>query len=430
VNQNFSTPPQLKEPLMTASTFETKAAGHDAIHAFEDFSRAFEVFRETNDDRLSQIENRLSADVLTDEKLTRIDRAMDESKARIDALSLKANRPQLGYAGDVFADASTREHKAAFDTYVRTGEARTLKQLEGKALSAGSGPDGGYLVPVPAERELLRRLAMISPMRGLATVREISGSQLKKAFSTTGPVAGWAGEVASRPQTNSQILADLTFPAMELYAMPSATQTLLDDGAIDIEQWIADEVETVFAEKEGQAFIAGDGIDKPKGILGYTNVANSSWTWGNMGYLATGVSGAFAAANPSDLLIDLAYAVKGGYRQNGTFVMNRSTQATIRRFKDTQGNYIWQPPASVGANASLMNFPVVEAEDMPAIAANSFSVAFGDFRRGYLVVDRMGVRILRDPYSAKPYVLFYTTKRVGGGVQDFEAIKLLKFGVS
>jgi HK97 family phage major capsid protein len=387
---------------MTEPTFESKAIGQDVTHAFEDFSRAFEVFRETNDDRLSQIENRLSADVLTEEKLARIDRAMDESKLRLDALSLKSRRPQMGN-NDAVVDASTREHKAAFDSYIRTGEVQALKHLECNVLSAGSGPDGGYLVPVPAERELLRRLAMISPMRGLATVREISGSQLKKAFSTTGPVAGWAGETLARPQTNSQILADLTFPAMELYAMPSATQTLLDDGAIDIEQWIADEVETVFAEKEGQAFIAGDGIDKPKGILGYNAVANSSWTWGNMGYLATGVSGAFAATNPSDSLVNLAYAVKGGYRQNGTFIMNRETQATIRRFKDGQGNYIWQPPASVGATASLMNFPVV---------------------------DRMGVRILRDPYSAKPYVLFYTTKRVGGGVQDFDAIKLLKFGVS
>jgi HK97 family phage major capsid protein len=238
------------------------------------------------------------------------------------------------------------------------------------------------------------------------------------------------GETAARPQTASQILSDLTFPVMELYAMPSATQTLLDDGAIDIEQWIADEVETVFAEKEGQAFIAGDGIDKPKGILSYTNVANSSWTWGNIGYLATGVAGAFGASNPSDQLIDLVYSLKGGYRQNGTFVMNRTTQSAIRRFRDTQGNYLWQPPATLGGQAQLMTFPVVEAEDMPAIAANSFSLAFGDFRRGYLVVDRMGIRILRDPFSAKPYVLFYTTKRVGGGVQDFEAIKLLKFGVS
>ena len=414
----------------SSTAFETKAAGQDVTQAFEDFSRAFDAFRETNDDRLGQIEGRLSADVLTEEKLSRIDRSLDDTKARLDTLALKARRPSLGETEPARLDAATREHKQAFDAYMRTGDTASLKLIEAKALSAGSGPDGGYLVPVPAERELLRRMAVISPIRSIATVREISGSQLKKAFSITGPASGWANETAARTQTNSPILADLTFPAMELYAMPSATQTLLDDGAIDIEQWIADEVETVFAEREGQAFIAGDGVDKPKGILGYTNVANSSWTWGNVGYLATGVSGAFAAATPSDILIDLAYAVKGGYRQNGAFVMNRGTQAQIRRFKDAQGNYLWQPPIALGAPASLMNFPLIEAEDMPAIGANSFSVAFGDFRRGYLVVDRMGVRILRDPYSAKPYVLFYTTKRVGGGIQDFEAIKLLKFGVS
>jgi HK97 family phage major capsid protein len=416
--------------LMTDTTLETKSVSQDVTHAFEDFSRAFDAFRETNDDRIGQIETRLSADVVTEEKLSRIDRALDETKSRMDALALKSRRPSLGEAEPQRHDAATREHKAAFDTYMRSGEATRLKALEAKALSAGSGPDGGFLVPVPAERELLRRMALISPMRALATVREISGSQLKKAFSTTGPASGWVGETAARPQTNSPILADLTFPAMELYAMPSATQTLLDDGAIDIEQWVNDEIETVFAEKEGQAFITGDGIDKPKGILGYNNVPNATWTWGNVGYLATGVAGGFAATSPSDQLIDLIYAVKAGYRQNGAFMMNRGTQSQIRRFKDSQGNYIWHPPAAVGAPASLMNFPVMEAEDMPSIAANSFSAAFGDFRRGYLVVDRMGVRILRDPYSAKPYVLFYTTKRVGGGIQDFEAIKLLKFGVS
>ncbi len=409
---------------------ETKASGQEAAQAFEDFARAFEAFRETNDDRLGQIESRLSADALTEEKLARIDRSLDQTKARLDLLALKARRPALGERGEPAAEPGSREHKAAFEAYVRTGDVQGLKLIEEKALSAGSGPDGGYLVPVPQERELLRRMALISPVRSLATVREISGSQLKKAFSTNGPASGWVNETAARPQTSSQTLADLTFPAMELYAMPSATQTLLDDGAINIEEWIADEVETVFAEKEGQAFIAGDGIDKPKGLLAYPNVAQSSWTWGNIGYLATGVSGGFAATTPSDILIDLAYAVKAPYRQNGTFLMSRSTQATIRKFKDTQGNYLWQPPASLGQSASFMNFPIMESEDMPTIGANSFSVAFGDFRRGYLVVDRMGIRVLRDPYTAKPYVLFYTTKRVGGGVQDFDAFKLLKFGVS
>jgi HK97 family phage major capsid protein len=409
---------------------ETKSAGQDAQAAFEDFARAFEAFRETNDDRLQQIETRLSADALTDEKLARIDRTLDQTKSRLDALALKARRPALGARQSEQDDANGREHKAAFEAYVRSGDAQGLKAIEAKALSAGSGPDGGYLVPVPQERELLRRMAMISPIRALATVREISGSQLKKAFSTTGPASGWVAETAARPQTNSQALADLTFPAMELYAMPSATQTLLDDGAVDIEAWIAEEVETVFAEKEGQAFIAGDGVDKPKGILGYTNVAQSSWSWGNVGYIPTGVAGAFPATAPSDILIDLAYTVKAPYRQNGTFIMSRPTQATVRKFKDADGNYLWQPPVSAGQTATFMNFPIVESEDMPNVGANSFSVAFGDFKRAYLVVDRMGIRVLRDPYTAKPYVLFYTTKRVGGGVQDFEAFKLLKFGVS
>jgi HK97 family phage major capsid protein len=412
------------------STIETKSAATDAAAAFADFSRAFQAFRDTNDDRLAQIEHRLSADVVTEEKLARIDRALDDTKQRMDQLALKARRPALAGQDEAKAEAGGSEHARAFHAYMRTGDAQGLKLIEEKALSSGSGPDGGFLVPVPQERELLRRMAMISPIRSLATVREISGNQLKKAFSTTGPASGWVNETAARPQTNSQTLADLTFPAMELYAMPSATQTLLDDGAVDIEAWINDEIETVFAEKEGQAFITGDGIDKPKGILGYATVPNATWTWGNVGYLATGVAGGFPASNPSDILIDLAYAVKAPYRQNGTFIMSRSTQATVRKFKDSQGNYLWQPPVALGSGATFMNFPIVESEDMPNVAANSLSVAFGDFKRGYLVVDRMGMRVLRDPYTAKPYVLFYTTKRVGGGVQDFEAYKVLKFAVS
>jgi HK97 family phage major capsid protein len=209
--------------------------------------------------------------------------------------------------------------------------------------------------------------------------------------------------------------------------MPAATQMLLDDAVVD--QWIAEEVETAFAEQESAAFVSGDGVNKPRGFLASPTVANASWSWGNLGYLATG-GPAFPATNPSDILVELVYALRAGYRQNAAFVMNRKTQGLVRRFKDTNGAYLWQPPASAGAPATLMGFPVVEAEDMPDVAANALAVAFGDFRRGYLVVDRAGVRVLRDPYSAKPYVLFYTTKRVGGGVQDFDAIKLLKFAAS
>ena len=233
-----------------------------------------------------------------------------------------------------------------------------------------------------------------------------------------------------RPQTTTATLAELQFPTMELYAMPAATATLLDDAVVDLDQWISSEVEAAFAEQEGIAFVSGDGTNKPKGFLNYTKVAEASWAWGQVGYVATGVAGALPGSNPSDVLIETVYALKAGYRQNANWVMNRETQATIRKLKDADGNYLWQPPAAPGQKAMLMGFPLVEAEEMPDVATDATPVAFGDFARGYLVVDRTGVRVLRDPYSAKPYVLFYTTKRVGGGIQDFDAIKLLKFGES
>jgi HK97 family phage major capsid protein len=406
---------------------ETKAAGADLALAYDDLRYTLDSYRVSNDERLAEIETRRAVDPLTEEKMARMDAALDDAQRKIDRLTLDRSRPAL--AQDGARDPVVAEHKAAFASYIRNGEAGGLKRLEGKALSAGSGPDGGYLAPSTVESEILRRLANVSPIRNIAIVRTISSGTYKKAFSTTGPASGWVGETASRTQTNSPTLAELSFPAMELYAMPAATQTLLDDAIVNIDQWIAEEVESVFAEQEGAAFVNGDGTDKPKGFLAYPTVAEASWSWGNIGVLNTGVAGGFPASNPSDILVDLIYALKAGYRQNGSFVMNRKTQGVVRKFKDSTGHYLWQPPASVGAPATLMGFPLVEAENMPNIATDAISVAFGDFRRGYLVVDRAGVRILRDPYSAKPYVLFYTTKRVGGGVQDFAAIKGLKFAV-
>ena len=407
-----------------SQALETKSASGDVSAAFEDFARAFEAFKDTNDERLGQIETRLSTDALTEEKLTRIDQALDDAKRRLDRMSLDRSRPRL--SGDVPGDASLVEHKAAFRAYMRTGEAAGLKRLEEKALSAGSGPDGGYLVPDAVASEVLRRLSAVSPIRAIASVRVISGGQYKRAFSAAGPASGWVGETAARPQTASPALSELSFPAMELYAMPAATQTLLDDAVVDIDRWIAEEVEAAFAEQEGAAFVNGDGVSKPKGSLASDVVKDDAWAWGKLGAVHAG-GAAFPAGSPSDVLVELIYALKAGYRQNATFVMNRKTQSAIRKFKDDNGQYLWAPPASLGQAATLMGFPVVEAEDMPDIAAGACAVAFGDFRRGYLVVDRAGMRVLRDPYSAKPYVLFYTTKRVGGGVQDYAAIKLLKF---
>lgn len=410
---------------------ETKAgiAGDDAQQVFDALMRAFEDYKTENDTRLKAIEAG-KGDVLLEEKVDRINDALDAQQRRLDAIALRQSRPALELRGRASSDSARLEHKSAFESYVRSGDAGNLRNLETKALSVGSNPDGGYLVPPELEHAIGARLAAISPIRSIAAVREISSSVYKKPFMTAGPATGWVGETDGRPQTASPTLDALSFPAMELYAMPAATATLLDDAAVNIDEWIASEVELVFAVQEGAAFVNGDGVNKPKGFVSYPAVANGSWSWGNLGYVASGNAGAFAASNASDVLVDLIYALKAGYRQNASFVMNRKTQAAIRKFKDSTGAYLWQPPAQAGGRATLMTFPLVEAEDMPDIAANSLSIAFGDFRRGYLIVDRQGVRVLRDPYSAKPYVLFYTTKRVGGGVQDFDAIKLLKFAAS
>ncbi|WP_421594534.1 phage major capsid protein [Shinella sp. M27] len=407
---------------------EIKAVPETMTAAFDDFMQAFEAFKETNDIRLGEIEQKLTSDVVTREKVDRINRAMDDHKRVLDQLALKKARPALGGSGTTSLEAA--EHKAAFSAYMRRGDESAMRALEEKAMSVGSAADGGYVVPPETDTEIGRRLSTVSPIRALATVRQVSGTVLKKPFATSGMATGWVAETAARPQTNNAQLAELSFPTMELYAMPAATPALLDDAAVDVEGWIASEVDIVFAEQEGTAFISGDGTNKPKGFLNYTNVADASWAWGNIGYIASGAAGAFKASNPSDTLLDTIYALKAGYRQNANFVMNRKTQAQIRKFKDADGNYLWRPPATAGQAASLMGFGIAEAEDMPDIAADSFSLAFGDFRAGYLVVDRTGVRVLRDPYSAKPYVLFYTTKRVGGGVQNFEAIKLVKFALS
>jgi HK97 family phage major capsid protein len=410
---------------------ETKSPD-DLAAAFDGFMRAFEAFKDTNDERLAQLERRMAVDAVTADKLDRLDRALDAHKRIVDELALKSQRPHLG--GPAARAGVSLQHKAAFDAYVRKGEAGPLRELEAKALSVGTGTDGGYLVPDEIERAVNRAVRDVSPIRAIAGIRQVSGSVYRKPFAVTGAESGWVAETAARPETDSPTLAalsEMSFPTMELYAMPAATQALLDDSAVNIDEWIAEEVRDSFAQQEGTAFVTGNGTAKPRGFLDYNKVAQASWTWGSIGFITTGVNGAFptasATVNPADKLIDLIYAVKAGYRANGAFVFNRATQAVIRKMKDAEGDYVWQPATKAGEPSLLMGYPVAECEDMPAIATDSYSVAFGDFRRGYLIVDRVGIRVLRDPYSQKPYVLFYTTKRVGGGVQDYDAIKLLKF---
>ncbi len=415
--------------------YETKA-DHQSVdpeinYAFDEFMRAFEEFKTTNDHRLDELESKMGADVVTEEKLDRLNRTITDNQLKLDEMILKSRRPVQGTARDQKpATLAGLQHKSAFDTYIRNGETTSLRDFEQKALSVGSDPDGGYLVPEETETAVMQSLKEVSPIRAIAGNRQVSASVYKKPFSITGPGTGWVGETAARPETTSPTLAELSFQTMELYAMPAATSTLLDDSAVNIDEWIAEEVRTAFAEQETTAFVSGDGVNKPKGFLDYTAVAEGSWSWGNVGYVATGVDGDFAASDPSDQLIDMIYTLKSAYRAGARWVLNRSTQAEIRKIKDADGNYIWQPATRAGEQPTLLGYSVTEVEDMPSIGSDSLSIAFGDFNRGYLIVDRLGLRVLRDPYSSKPYVLFYTTKRVGGGIQDFDAIKFLKFGTS
>jgi HK97 family phage major capsid protein len=394
------------------------AAAHDSDGLLGELMTAFEEFKRTNDGRLGELEKRGAADALTEEKLGRLNAALDGAKAAMDRVALDRARPALEAGRPELGD----EYKDAFSAYVKRGEE--------KALSIGLNPDGGYLVPAETESAILTRLAAVSPIRAIASVRNISTGVYKKPVSVGGPATGWVAETASRPQTNSQTLDAIEFAAGELYAQPAATAAFLDDAVVDVGAWIADEVNAAFAEQETAAFVAGNGTNKPRGFLAETQVAEASWAWGEIGYLATGASGAWPAGDQSDVLIDLVYTLKAGYRQNATWVMNRKTQGSVRKFKDAEGNYLWSPGVAAGAKPTLLGFELVEAEDMPNIGAGTTPIAFGDFRRGYLVVDRTGVNVLRDPFTAKPYVLFYTTKRVGGGVQDYDAIKLLKFAAA
>ncbi|MGR4865208.1 phage major capsid protein [Caulobacter sp. LARHSG274] len=408
----------MKETKQAAASPEARAALHEVLAAFEGFKAA-------NDQRLAALETK-RADVLLEEKVARIDDAVSQAQARLDRVLADARRPTIGGEGRLVVPD---ERKAAFDRYIKTGETPSLL-LEAKGLSEGTATAGGYVAPAELERQILRRLAAASPMRDICQVRTIGAGTFRKPVSTAGLAAAWVAETAVRPETAAPTLDVIDFPAGELYASPAATQALLDDAYVNIDEWLAEEVQDAFAAQETAAFIAGDGVNKPKGLLAYAAAPDATATWGQLGYLATGVAGAWPAANPTDKLIDLVYAAKTQYRQNGRFVMNRRTVSAVRKFKDAQGNYIWNAALQPGQSATLLGFPVSEIEAMPDVAANAAAIAFGDFEKGYLIVDRAGVRVLRDPYSAKPHVLFYTTKRVGGGVQNFDAIKLLKFAAS
>ncbi|MEL6413501.1 MAG: phage major capsid protein [Pseudomonadota bacterium] len=388
---------------------EVKTVPTDAKALAAEMMATFEAYKQANDERLAEIESKSSADTLIDDKLRKLDK-------RIDYLSLKSARPPESEAAP-----DTREQNAAWSRYIRNGDESGLARLDTKAFSSASDSQGGYLAPPELDRMIEARLMQASPMRQIATVRQTSAGTFRKPVAL-GVSADWATETQTRREAYTDGFSLLEFPAGELYSMPAATQALLEDSYADIDEWLAEEVETAFSQQESEAFISGDGASKPKGLLEYPIVSDTSHSWGKIG----AIDGDFSLSTAGDQLIDLIHAPKSQFRSNGRFVLNRRTAAAVRKLKDGDGRYIWSPSAN-GETATILGYPVTEIENMPDIGDGEPAIAFGDFRRGYLITDRQGARVLRDPFSLKPYVLFYTTKRVGGGVQNFDAIKVMQF---
>jgi len=315
---------------------------------------------------------------------------------------------------------------AGFDGFVRTGNL-----VELKAFTGVTGEAGGCAVPREIDAEIGRTLKGLSPIRGIANVVQVGSAGYRKLVAVGGTPSGWAGETAARPETGTPAMAEIAPPSGELYANPSASQAMLDDAAFDVEAWLADEIAREFARAEGQAFVGGNGINRPKGFLAgpVATTGDAARAFGTLQYLPTGVNADFGA-RPDEQLLDLVHALRAPYRQGACFVMSSGTLARVRKLKTADGAFLWQPSLSQGQPATLLGHPVVEAEDMPDIAANALAIAFGNFREGYLVTERTETQVLRDPYTNKPFVTFYTTRRVGGGVSNSEAIKLMRFAAA
>lgn len=417
-------------PALSGPATGQFVSGMEASGSFNQLNHAYSEYTHTNDMRLAELEQKSGSDVLLDEKLARLDEIIDGQLRHLNELQLKSQRLPRSTPETTGGPSAEVEHKSAFETYMRDGQETRLKTLEQKAMSSGTAADGGYLVPEQLETDILRRITALSPIRSIASNRKISGASYRRPVVTVNPDADWEGETDARSTpTNAMKFEMREVKIFELSALPAVTQTLLDDAAVNIGEILAEEVETVFAEKESAAFLSGNGTSQPQGLLKGTIHGTLDDTGLSIGSIKTGQAGAFPSSNGSDLLISLIYGVKTAIRRNARFLFNRRTQAAIRKLKDGQGNYIWQPPAAAGADPSLMGFPVTEAEHMPDMTAASdpYAIAFGDFHRGYMVVDRVGISVLRDPYTSKPNVLFYITKRVGGGIMDFDAYKLLNF---
>jgi len=342
---------------------------------------------------------------------------VDEVKARIDRVAKAAARPAIGGS-----QPASEEVKGFVDGYLRHG-----REAEIKSLSTATPGDGGFAVPQEIDAIIARELAETSPIRAIAQVVQTGSAGYRKLVATGGTASGWVSETAGRPETQTPNFAEIAPPSGDLYANPAASQSMLDDAAFDLEAWLANEISSEFARAEGAAFVGGSGINQPEGFLqaGTSIDEDGVRAFGALQYLGSGDANGFDTA-PDAKLIDLIHALKSGHRQGASFVMNSATLASVRKLKTADGNFLWQPGLVDGQPDRLLGYPVIEAEDMPDIAAGTVPIAFGNFRHGYLIAEHSATRILRDPFSNKPFVHFYATKRVGGQVLDSNAIKLLK----
>lgn len=399
---------------------------------------AFDEFKKANDARLKEIEKKGSSDPLTEERVEKLNEKITTLQEKLEEHSRKSSSKLVeieklaARPGSVAGvqDGDDIEHKKAFVSFMRKGELAGLQGLQTKAMSVGSDADGGYLVPRELSTKMVTRLFDTTPMRQLANVENISGDALEIPVDRDEAEAKWAGETETRSETATPQVGMLRIPAHEIYAMPKATQKFLDDAAADVEGWLSKKLADKFSRRENNAFLNGTGVGQPRGILSYpTSTADDATRlWGTIQHVATGVSADFPASTPADILIDLQQTLRTPYQQGASWLMARKVIGKIRKFKEATTNaYIWQPGLTAGAPSLLLGCPLTISEDMPALAANSLSVAFGNFKEAYTIVDRVGIRVLRDPFTGKPFVSFYTTKRVGGDVTNTEAVKVLKF---
>ncbi len=355
-----------------------------------------------------------------------IETKLQQTEKRMTMLDRKMTLPARTPLGG--GTPAAAPHQKAFNTYLRNGDDDALRglELEGKSLSTAVNSDGGYLVDPQTSDRVNSVLNATASIRAIASVVRVEATSFDVLVDHTDVGAGWATESGAVAETDTPQIDRITVQLHELSALPKASQRLLDDSAFDIEGWLAGRIADKFSRAEASAFINGDGVDKPKGFLAHATEHNDLWEWGTLGYVPSKVDGAVVA----DAIVDLVYALGAQYRANASFVMNSKTAGLVRKLKDLDGRFLWSDGLAAGEPARLMGYPVLVAEDMPDAGSDAMPIAFGDFAAGYTVAERPDLRILRDPFSAKPHVLFYATKRVGGDVSDFAAIKLLKFGVA